>query len=128
MKLALAPLVLLLISNSSLALEILTHDGHNHGQAVSEYQPAMDPHSHHHDALAVGDHQHGSLQHGGHPGTAADNGEDDCICDEICCLTTADFGIGASGDHFPEAVAADRRPSARYTSISLDLLLPPPNH
>lgn len=107
-------LVLLLLSNSSLALEILTHDAHQHAE-IQVGEP---------NAHAT----HGMADEGGHnqAAEAATHGGDDCICDDICCLSSIDLGLGVIDDHPPSQGENQFAPSNFYSSISLDLFLPPP--
>lgn len=106
-------LILLLLSNSSLALEVLTHDSHQHAA------PPMEPHEMH------------AMHEMSEPQTPADtaggaHGGEDCICDDICCFSSIDFGLALNGAHVPlDGDGLVTNPNF-YRSISLDLFLPPP--
>ena len=104
-------LVLLMLSNSSLALEILTHDSHQHADAqiaqheMHEMHEMMDENS----AVQMFDH-----------------GSDECICDDICCVSSIDFGRSINADQLPPVARGSIANPNFYRSISIDLLLPPP--
>jgi hypothetical protein len=108
-----ALLVLLLLSNSSQALEIITHDSHAHEGAVvmelSDHAPAPD--NHHQDM----DHSDHSLAQ-----------DEECACDEICCVSSVGFGSVVAAGLSPQTDAFNEKLSDHYQSVSLDLFLPPP--
>jgi len=104
-------LSVLLLSNSSLALEILTHDAHQHGGAISQQHEMHDVHG-----------MDSEMSHA----SEAVHGSDDCICDDICCVSSIDFGLG-NGEHEPPAANAGLSLAPNfYRSIAIELLLPPP--
>lgn len=106
-------LVLLLLSNSSLALEILTHEGHQHAAPAVEH----DPHAMHTVSVDATESQ---------AMPTAEHGGEDCICDEICCVSSIGFGLSADEARQPPAAdSSDLNPNF-YNSVSIDLLLPPP--
>ena len=116
-----ALMVMLMLANSSLALEIVTHDGHGHEQTESMIDmPVIDMHSAH-EAVLSSDHVNSDKTSFGHV-------DDDCICDEICCVSSVDFGSGLKAGSFPDNAFAYQRPSNHYASVSLDLVLQPPTH
>lgn len=103
-------LILLMLSNSSLALEVLIHENHQHGevQALSEME-AMD-------------HDHGNHQ----IPEDLNQAEENCLCDDICCVSSAEnSAFPYSSD---DLTLEDNQHKLRnlYQSIKLDLLLPPP--
>lgn len=108
-------LLLLLVANSSLALEIVTHDRHGHGQIILS------------DVSDV--YEVGSV-HGHHPGqaTGTESGtqDDQCFCDELCCFSPVGFVAPLAAGVNPHAISHSETLPAHYKSISLDLLLPPP--
>jgi hypothetical protein len=107
-------LVLLLLSNSSLALEILTHDGHQHAA----------PHS----SEMAGHALHGmsEMELSSTMSKDSAHGSDDCVCDDICCLSSIGFGLAATdAQSVSDAKSQVINPNF-YLSISLDLFLPPP--
>lgn len=106
-------LVLLLLSNSSLALEILTHEGHQHPASAVE-----------HDAHAMHSVSADAMESVTMP--TAEHGGEDCICDEICCVSSIGFGLSADEPpQPPTGDSSDLNPNF-YNSVSIDLLLPPP--
>jgi hypothetical protein len=108
-------LIVLLLSNSSLALEVLTHDSHQHTD------PQMSQHEMHsgHD-MSDAQSPASKVSNMGH-------GAEDCVCDDICCVSSVDFGLTVSDNH-PPFVGSDLIPNSNfYSSVSLDLFVPPPN-
>lgn len=109
-------LILLLVANSSQALETLTHDSHGHENAA-----AM--------GVAI-DSSAGMTSHGHHPDQAATDNpqaqDDECFCDEICCVSSVGFGAPITAGTSPQTSALNERLLNHYQSVSLDLLLPPP--
>ncbi len=105
-------LVMLLLVNSSYALELLTHQGHGHSALSDSYGEMTEYHSHQHDMVEAD--------------SASGDAAQDCFCDEICCVSFADFGnaVGSAAMHAfrNSAVSAPDN----YQSIYLDLFLPPP--
>ena len=107
-------LILLLLSNSSLALELLTHDSHQHADPQLSQHEMHSAHGMSDVPKSVSDME--DLGHGG----------EDCVCDDICCFSSIDFGLTVSDNH-PPFVGTDLISNPNfYRSISLDLFLPPP--
>lgn len=132
-------LILLMLSNSSLALEIVTHDAHGHSnvaasgdQAELMAAPGHGSHNHAHNNA----HNHAHSMDDNTPDTtlpamtdaqaaAVSHGED-CVCDDICCVSSVQFATASS--MVAELLIHFEKPLAKnhYQSISLDLVLPPP--
>jgi len=116
-------LILLLIANSSQALETLAHDGHSHDGHSHDNIVAMGfavdvpvseaTHNQHMDQNADGSHE-------------AQN--DECFCDEICCVSSVGFVAPLTAGVSPQTSSLNERLFGHYQSVSLDLLLPPPTH
>ena len=106
-------LFMLMLSNSSLALEIFTHDGHQHDSAST--------------AAAMQD----ANLHSGTPDSltvmpSMDHGNGDCVCDDICCVGLIEFS-SANSDAIHSGIAdANLFRDNLYQSIALSLLLHPP--
>ncbi len=114
-------LVLVLLTSSSQALEILVHDLHGHG----EYQFVVpDPHDVSSGPHAISGHGSDSADSGVEP---AAGGHNDCLCSEICCLSTVVFSLTGGSYPHPVVESFTSRLSGKYQSVLLDLLLPPPN-
>lgn len=107
-------LILLLLSNSSLALEILTHDSHQHNAAQVDQHAMHDMHT-----MAVADAPKAAA-------SSSDPASESCICDDICCLSSIDFGLAANDEPISFDDGGLVFNSDFYSSISLDLFLPPP--
>tara|TARA_B110000858_G_scaffold193768_1_gene246935 strand:- start:36193 stop:36423 length:231 start_codon:yes stop_codon:yes gene_type:complete len=60
------------------------------------------------------------------PVDGMEHGSDDCVCEDICCFSSIDFGLTVSNDHLPLIASALAANPNFYRSISLDLFLPPP--
>ncbi|MCG8414901.1 MAG: hypothetical protein MI746_11845 [Pseudomonadales bacterium] len=118
-KLALM-LATLLLLNSSYALELVTHQGHGHGNALDEHMEMFEEGSSHHP------HQHGTHVDILDAQASIADAEKDCFCDEICCVSSTDFGnaVGAADVH-PLSNSGIAAPD-NYQSIYLELFLPPP--
>ena len=110
-------LIVLLLVNSSFALEILTHGSHQH------------------DAAQIGQHETHSIPAMAVMGQTAEQpasydsvnvSADDCLCDDICCVSSVGFGLGVSGNPIPSLGQSLPGNPNFYSSVSLDLLLPPP--
>lgn len=110
-------LVLLLISNSSLALKTVSHSSHQHDNPdiakviyetpgdyldVSHFDPADN-------------HLKAPLPF-----------SDDCACNDVCCFSS--FELGTTLAKIQPVFSTTFEPwfSEQYTSVSIDLLLPPP--
>lgn len=98
-------LVTMLLANSSFALEILIHDSHGHES---------------HGEMVV------TETHGAEPVAMEDMSGDDCVCDEICCLSSVNFGN--SGALAQALYATDHKTHRvdHYQSVFLDPYLEPP--
>ena len=107
-------LVLLLLANSSLALEVLTHDAHQHADS---YSGELAGHAMH--GMPEADQLSSTNQ-------ASAQGRDDCICDDICCLTSIDLGLATLDEQFVSEGESQAINPNFYLSVSLDLFLPPP--
>ena len=102
-------LIMLLLSNSSLALESLSHSAH---QAADSHEV----HSMHVMSVEL------------EPSAASMSldASDECICDLVCCPSSIDFGFITPEEQHSGDVSNSFARLALYQSISLDLLLPPP--
>lgn len=112
--------LLLLISSNGLALESLghnhrlNHDGHN--SPVTDVMP---------NANSSSMHSHGATIE--QPGDIQSSDEhQDCICDEVCCVTSVNFSHINDQDAVIPNSNYTRLLLPLYQSVSLDLLLPPP--
>jgi hypothetical protein len=52
---------------------------------------------------------------------------DECICDDVCCLSSASLSQLRAGLAAPQRASVSAQADAGYLSITLDLVLPPPN-
>ena len=52
---------------------------------------------------------------------------DECICDDVCCLSSASLSQLRAGLAAPQLASVAAQAAAGYLSITLDLILPPPN-
>lgn len=52
---------------------------------------------------------------------------DECICDDVCCLSSASLSQLRYGFSAPQLALVPAQASVGYLSITLDLVLPPPN-
>lgn len=110
---------MLLLANSSFALEVITHDGHGHSESVAELEMSeMDSHVNHEIDS--------QFNHTGHDQATVGQADDDCICDEICCVSSTDFGSAVTAGQHPDFNSTYQKLSDLYASVSLDLLLQPP--
>ena len=108
-------LIMLLLTNSSMALEFITHDGHQHAASSGYESHSMESHDASHAASTM-DSTNPAMQ----------QGEKDCLCDDICCVSSVGFGAISSHSQSPANHSASPRLTDYYQSIALDLLLPPP--
>lgn len=60
------------------------------------------------------------------PPSIMDHGDDDCVCDDICCVSSVQFACAGSDSIYPGMLGSDAPIDNLYQSISLDLVLPPP--
>jgi hypothetical protein len=109
-------LVLAILFNVSSVAEGLAHNSHAHTPAAelseSSSDSSVDAHESHH------------MMQSEEPQSNLDA---ECACDDICCFSAASLNQVASLLHSP---IAEGDPASRvrdYLSITLDLLLPPPN-
>jgi hypothetical protein len=109
-------LVLAILFNVSSVAEGLAHNSHAHTPAAelseSSSDSSVDAHESHH------------MMQSEEPQSYLDA---ECACDDICCFSAATLNQVASLLHSP---IAEGDPASRvrdYLSITLDLLLPPPN-
>ena len=98
---------MLLLSNSSLALEIATHDNHQHG----EHQQMHDMS----EVLPIG------LDF-----LESSHNTDDCLCDDICCVSSVGFSTVVYTCVQFGLFDKNADSCNLYQSVNLDLLLPPP--
>ncbi len=103
-------LILLLLANASQAVEVMTHDAHDHGAAPAMTDAAM--------------HGHGSASD--HDGQAQN--PEDCFCEDICCVSSVGSLLSAVNGPIEQSDELLIRPRNLYQSPIQDLLLPPPNH
>tara|TARA_B110000444_G_scaffold255400_1_gene289712 strand:+ start:820 stop:1119 length:300 start_codon:yes stop_codon:yes gene_type:complete len=97
-----------------LALEVLTHASHQHADtALSQHEM--------HSADGMSDVQ---MQVSSVDGMK--HGSGDCVCDDICCLSSIDLGLVVNDDPLPLVASVLAINPNFYRSISLDLFLPPP--
>jgi hypothetical protein len=109
-------LVLAILFNVSSVAEGLAHNSHAHTPAAelseSSSDSSVDAHESHH------------MMQSEEPQSNLDA---ECACDDICCFSAASLNQAASLLHSP---IEEGDPASRvrdYLSITLDLLLPPPN-
>ena len=115
-----ALLVLLLIANSSQALEVLAHGSHGHDSVSHESLITMDI------AQDLTENCDSCDHHASHPQNNTQPEHDDCFCDELCSLSSLGFGSALLNGPMPASASVNGRLPDYYQSISLDLLLPPP--
>lgn len=104
-----------MLSNSSLALEIITHDGHQHG-AESSAVETLDASSHTEMDASLAMSAMPTIEHG----------SEDCVCDDICCGSSIAFVSSDSAVIYPRIAESDLDRDDLYQSIALSLLLHPP--
>ena len=108
-------LIMLLLTNSSMALESITHEGHEHAASSGNESHSMASHDASHAASTMDS-----------TNPAMEQGDKDCLCDDICCVSSVGFGsISSQRQSLPNQSSSSRF-SNHYQSIALDLLLPPP--
>ena len=111
-------LTLLLLSNNSLALEILTHDSHQHLAVANAHD------GHEMPSPETEIEQHANGQNASYDQYQHD--EEDCVCDEICCLSSVDISAYLLNN---QSILEESHKSVlpcHYQSIILNLSLPPP--
>ncbi|MED5530555.1 MAG: hypothetical protein VYA99_09390 [Pseudomonadota bacterium] len=111
-------LALVLLSNSSLALEILTHDSHQHLEVAN----AHDGHEMRSSEMEM--QLYTSGQNTSYHQYQHD--EEGCVCDEICCLSSVDIGTYSLENQRISKEPDHSAVSCHYRSIIPDLFLPPP--
>ncbi len=99
-------LILLLLSNSSLALENLTHSAHQHDDSHEMHGMSADV-----EIISA---------------STSANSSDDCMCDDVCCLSSVGFALATDNKQILRDDSGSGTEIILYQSISLDLLLPPP--
>ena len=109
-------LIMLVLSNSSLALEVNTHNGHQHN--LESNAVAM------HDATAATGMPDRSQTPSAMP--AMDHADETCVCDEICCVSLIEFASTESDAIHPGIADTNLDRDDLYQSIALNLLLHPP--
>ena len=125
-------LILLLVASSSQALETIAHDSHGHDAIVSmEYdlthsEDTVDKQVR--EARETKEYKaiHNRFSDQVYYLDSAETQEDECICDEICCIGSIGFGAPLAAGVSPIINSPNERLFDHYQSISLDLLLPPP--
>jgi|TARA_B100000959_G_scaffold38544_1_gene37589 hypothetical protein len=108
-------LVILLLGNSSLALETITHQGHQHATTMEHATYDIDSHD--------------SVQPLVVPlpfTSVMIDGDEDCVCDDICCVSSVQFVAAVTRDKHPGPVDSGLHRIDLYQSIKLDLAVPPP--
>ena len=120
-----------MLSNSSLALEIITHDGHQHDgeSAAVEMHDSFDVSAHNfvaHDFTAHNSPAHGGISDSMSVMPTMDHGAEDCVCDDICCVSSIEFASAGNLTIHPFMADSDLYRINHYQSIALELLLPPP--
>jgi hypothetical protein len=109
-------LVLSILFNVSSVAEGLAHNLHAHTPAAELSEPSS------HSSSEV----HGS-HHMMQSEEPQGNLDAECACDDICCFSAASLNQVASLLHSPIAEGELASRVRDYLSITLDLLLPPPN-
>lgn len=66
------------------------------------------------------------MDHSMHGALSAEQSED-CLCDELCCLSSFDLGSFTLSSPAPQHDENAAPFADLYQSIALDLVLPPPN-
>lgn len=114
-----ALLVMLLLSNSSLALELFTHDAHQHGVESGQHgvEFGQVPHDVMHSASSTNS-----------TDATIEPGSEDCLCDDVCCASSIGFGVIGNQDKLLTIESSSQKLTDLYQSIALDLLLPPPTY
>lgn len=112
--------ILLMLSNSTLALETVIHDNHVHGEVVSAHE--LDSAQNGPTETQVLHQTETSLDQPLHV-----HAGEDCICDDVCCASTVGFSISAAATQLPDSNDNALLRISRYQSVSLDLLLQPPS-
>ena len=111
-------LALVLLSNSSLALEILTHDSHQHLEVAN----AHDGHEMRSSEMEM--QLYTSGQNTSYHQYQHD--EEGCVCDEICCLSSVDISTYLLNNQSILEGSHKSVLPCHYRSIILNLSLPPP--
>ena len=111
-------LTLLLLSNNSLALEILTHDSHQHLAVANAHggHEMPSPETEIERSANVQNASYDQYQHD----------EKDCVCDEICCLSSVDISAYLRNNQSILEGSHKSVLPCHYRSIILNLSLPPP--
>lgn len=109
-------LVLSILFNVSSVAEGMAHNSHAHTPAAE-----LSEHSSHSSLEAHGSHHMMQSEE------QQSNLDAECACDDICCFSAASLNQVASLLHSPIAEGDLASRVRDYHSITLDLLLPPPN-
>lgn len=112
-------LVFMFFVNNSYALEIVIHDAHQHAESAAMHSG---------DDIADAQMETAGqlkLHDTGHSANELD-ADEDCLCDEICCLSSVDMGMPVLANNSVPDDPGKAIDLSLYKSISLDLLLPPP--
>lgn len=104
-------LILLLLSNSSMALENAIHQSHEHIDTLTAAMSMLGAETQLHS---------GSMD-------SLQSVAVDCLCDDICCVSSPQFVSAPASAIDPGIGNDDFNADDLYQSIALDLLLPPPN-
>ncbi len=98
-------LIALLLANSSYALEIIAHDSHAHDPVGHAMEMDMTA---------------------GETMTTDTAGSDDCLCDEICCLSSMNLTAADTGSQSLVSVSCKAGRPDLYQSVFLDPYTEPP--
>ncbi|PCJ24877.1 MAG: hypothetical protein COA96_08570 [SAR86 cluster bacterium] len=108
-------LVFLLFSNSALALEFVAHDTHG-ANVVHETHSSQD------QSMSMPLDQLDSTLNV----VSIDQLDEECVCEDICCVSTVEFGADTGSESIPDFDGNASRQMNFYQSVALDLILPPP--
>lgn len=107
----------LLATSNGLAFAAASHDHNAAHTIVASSMATEHDHSHHAHQASITSEQEQA--------TISDSAQD-CVCDEICCVSYASFAT--SNSHTIAVLHDSHSPMsfAHYQSIALDLYIPPP--
>jgi hypothetical protein len=110
----------LLATSNGLALGAASHD-HKAAHPASSSPMATEPEQAHHAHQAAS-----TSAHAQHHDTANSDSAEECVCDEVCCVSYASFDT--SNSHTVAVLHDSNSPidAGYYQSIALDLHIPPP--
>ena len=110
-----ALLVILLLGNSSMALETITHQGHQYATTMEHAMYDLDSHDSVQPLVVL------------LPFTSVMiDSDEDCVCDDICCVSSVQFVAVVTRDKHPGPGDSGLDRINLYQSIKLDLAVPPP--